>query len=328
MKGRLLLAIALCIDAVVVPTGCGAMSLSFDAGVPLTDASADGSFLSDAHIASPHLVVVNGLDKALGALNDTDVRICLGSGPSDRPLPEDPSHPVPLSNYPGIPLGGGVDLGDYPLPQTIYVIAANLQKDNYPGGPAQVGCNEILSTGPTGKPYLTVSVPDAPGPNRLVVLLDDTSDAGATAVATLLDEATYGPSDGGTTVYAQVGAFGPWTTQPITVDVLDSSDASTPLALFDAGSVSPTTSVPVEISPYAGLSLRFSSAGATPGQLVQSFQEIQSVSDPTTSGSVFYGQRANYLFLLLGAPGSADAAAPPPSFEDRGLHIVAIPYVP
>ena len=326
MRGRFLIVLAVCVD-VVLPTGCSAMGPA-DTG-PSPDAGGnDVSLSTDAKVSPTHLVVVNALDQSLGALSDDDVRVCLGTGPGDRPLPEDPTHPVPLSNYPGIPLGGGVDLGQYLAPSTIYVISAKLQKDNYPGGPAQVACNEILSPGASAKPYLAVSVPPGSGQARLVVLLDDTSDGGAAAAAATLDEATYDPDDAGAAVHAQLGAFGPWARQSVTVDSVDPTDASASLAAFDGGSVAPPQSLLVDVSPFDGRALRFSSAGAVPSELVQSFQDIQSVSDPTTSASVFYGQRANFVFLALGAPGAADAAAAPPSFESRALHIVAIPYVP
>ena len=327
MRGRCLLLLAVAVEAILVPTGCSALGPA-DSGPPMDAGGADAVLTSDAKLSPPHLVIVNALDQALGALSDDDVRVCLGTSSSDRPLPEDPTHPVPLSNYPGIPLGGGVDLGQYDAPATIYVISAKLQKDNYPGGPAQVACSDILSSGASGKPYLTVSVPTGAGPDQLVVLLDGAGDGGAVAAAATLDDATYGPDDAGAAVHAQLGAFGPWARQPIVVDQLDSNDAAVALAAFDGGSLTMPPAHPLPVAPFDGLSLRFSSPGAVPVELVQTFQDIQSVSDPTTSASVFYGQRANFVFLALGAPAAADAAAPPPAFGGRGLHIVAIPYVP
>ena len=321
---RLALFAVLAVGEVIaaISAGCSAMTIGSDTGPPEAAPPLDGPLTPDG--AAPSLVVVNGMDQALGVLNDTNIRVCLGNGPDDYPLPEDPTHPVPLSNYPGIPTGGGVDLGARPLPPTIYAISAKLQNDNYPNSPngsARIACDKILGGGAIGKPNIAIPVSNL-DVHAVVVLLDGTSDAAADAVAAVLDSQTYGPQgDGSSTVYAQIGAFGEWPQQPVTAEIVDPADASTMLAAFDAQSVSGPASVAIDLGTFDNRSLRLTSGSST---FEQSFQSIQSISDPTTSPSVFYGVRANFLFLLLGAQG--DAAAP--SFGDPSLHIVAIPYVP
>jgi len=106
MRGRLLIVLAVCVDA-IVPAGCSAMGAP-DTGPPPNEAGTpDGGLKYDAQVSLPHLVVVNALDQSLGALNDDDVRLCLGTGPGDRPLPEDSTHPRPRGKKPGHPRGGG-----------------------------------------------------------------------------------------------------------------------------------------------------------------------------------------------------------------------------
>ncbi len=320
MIRRLALAVLLVGAPIGFAQGCGTQ------GSENGEAGADSSSGDVIQQVIPNdLVVVNGLDQALLALSDTDVRVCLGTSSKDYPLPDDPAKPMPLSNYPGIPLGGGVDLGSHVLPSTIYIVSAVAQDQNFPGGTAVTSCDKIISdSGAAARPYLVASVPTQSSNAFVVVLLDGPT--GAAAASAPIDSKTYGPgSDAGVTVNAQLGAFGPWARQGVFAELVDPSDASTPLTVFDGGSVAPDASIPIALPSFTDRALRFTSAGAVPGSFSQSFQSIQAVSDPTTSPEVFYGVRSNFLFLALGTP-QPDGGAP--SFGGRGLHVVAIPYVP
>jgi len=315
--------------------GCG---FSGNASPPATSgADADADADADAKLTpldeKVRVVIVNGLTERgdSGTTEYQDVRVCFGG--TGAALPQ--TGAMPLSNYPGVARGRGVDLGaidQVPAQGTeLHVFDANIvhfKPDDT--------CAALLASGSGSAFHQTVTFdqPLLPGKHYLLVL----TDVGGTMslqVASLED--TYlGSAEAGTPtpVQAQVGLFSSWPKGKFSVQLQDANAPTKPMATAVSPNVVVSATAPIVVSSptgYDALSLAFvpDVAGANPPQLVQSLTSIQYVSDPTTDPRGFFDRRQNFVFVAVGDPSDTSVLANGgrnADFTGSGLHIVAVPY--
>ncbi|HEX7602119.1 MAG TPA: hypothetical protein VF316_10955, partial [Polyangiaceae bacterium] len=144
-------ALAACGAASAEPTDGGG-SGSVDASPPpVADAGADGkgdlSFI-------PTLVLVNGLVGG-GKLAYGDVRVCVDG--VSNPIPD--AVAMPMSSYPGVARGTGVDLGRTPALVTLRVFhASDLQMDAA-WAKVRVSCDSFAASYPPTSIKVTLGGP-------------------------------------------------------------------------------------------------------------------------------------------------------------------------
>ncbi len=317
-------------------TACSALAVAGDAGQNDRDAAKQQPDAAIVNQGAPRFVVVNGLvDGGAKALND--VRLCFSDRPDDYPVPDDPAQPMPLSSYPGIARGRGLDLGPISTTATsVQVFDAKSIKADVKGGDAQFRqtCGQLA-----GDPssYVELTQPEAPGPHNLLVLQDDAGQSSGVSLrlGQLTTQAVAPADDAGATgaLYGTFSVYAAWG-EGGTFDVsMIPGDAGTVSLSSALGSAAPSTVAPIPItSPYDQTSLRFESSepAVTPRTLEQTLAETQILSDPTTAPSELYGRRADFAFVVVGDPASSaigDAGADP-SFDGKAMHILVVPFYP
>lgn len=279
--------------------GCGAA----DPGTPVpTPATSDGGSRGDAAIygppdafLEPSLVLVNGL---VTNTKLTDVRVCPDEAGDALPLPA--GRPMPMANYPGIPRGGGADLGKLTTPALRVYKARDAMNET---------CSSLFSKGgirlPLSGTLLGVHV---------VVLVDGPNDT----VATKIIRIPLGAQPGDHLIAAQaaIGLGGSSGT--------DSGTVTFPAASAQVGTDAANATAGVQI-PDTVSGVIQAKVGSI--DFTQSLASIQTVSDPTTEPTAFYGVRTQYLFVLVGDPAKPYKPVAPQDFAGTELHFTAVPFV-
>lgn len=328
---------ALVASAALAIFGCGfSGSASMSQPVPDGDASTtDVDASSGNNDGKVHVVLVNGLtSRSDSGINDyQDVRVCFGAlGAAALPK----TGTMPLSNYPGVARGRGVDLGAIDQVPTqgseLHVFDANVVH-----GKADDACPALLAPSGGGSAAHQTLKFDQPllGGKHYLLVLTEANGSMSLHVAALEDQYT-GSSDGGTPapVLAQFGLFSSWTKGPFSVQLQDNG---APIKVLATGVsqnvvVSAAEAISIPSTPsYDSRSLAFSPdvAGPSPAELVQSLASIQYVSDPTTNPLAFFDRRQRFVFVAVGDPNDLSVlvnGGRNPAFEGSGLHIVAVPY--
>ena len=322
--------------AALVVLGCAAMDSSLapspggqEAGTPVPDAGSErADFNSDVRV-----VLVNGLTTHAdsGITDYQDVRVCFGSIGAAAPA----TGVMPLSNYPGVARGRGVDLGAIgvipAVGSDVYVFDANVVR-----GKADAKCSALLAAGSGGAPHVTVKLGQSlEVGNRYLLVLND--DAGSMKLFVQPLKETYdGNAEAGTPtpILAQVGTFSSWPKGKFAVQVRDANPTPVTLATgLSVGTVA-VASAPITVASPSGYDLRSvafvpDDVSSVPRELVQSLASIQYVSDPTTDPLSFFDRRQNFVFVAIGDPNDLSALANDghnPDFKGSGLHILAVPY--
>lgn len=282
---------------VATTTGCSGSQAGADAA-PTSDVEA-GPGLADA--APPpktplvgSSVIVNGLlGDAIG-----DIRVCPAKGPGVA-LPN--ARPMPLANYPGIPRGHGLDLGNIDVSNGLDVFAASAI-----AGKIETTCSELRD----GFPYVRVSPPASEGANAWVLVDDPQGNVSVVQIALNLGAAPTEGRVAGQFAHVVDGVSGPLTlTSGPTAAQTGTGQSSTGFLVT---------------GPEA--TLKVSDGGKFTYE--QSLASIQHVADPTTTPSAFYGTRTQFLFLLLGDPKNPYLGwKSPEGITGKELHITAIPFV-
>jgi hypothetical protein len=334
-----------------------------DSGVPGTSEDASPGD-SGAVFAPIPLLAVHA------SANLYDFRLCFGvlaGGVSSilpvPAYPDDPSHPVPETNYPGVPVGGAAMLPALALAGTQvtpYVVRAQLlDKLGYLStNVAEPTCDQLICTG--GSNCLTAQLdyfPLAPvtvspsGGAPLVLAIEGCGPSGVGAASIAQCGPGYTTSSGN--LSAQVAQVAPpsaladgggsWTIQPA-----DLSPSFAAFASDDGGSptltyVDPTTDASVALSVAAGSinvassAVPLSDAGVTSAyftvgsSLTQSLVSIQYFQAPSSDPYTYFTAPVTYFTAILGD--ATDAAAPAslldgaanPAFDGHGLHVIAYP---
>lgn len=299
------------------------------------DGATDASASIEAGAIPVRVVVVNALTRAV-AVGDAgdkarDVRLCFSGVPLALPS----TGTMPLTNYPGIARGRGLDLGQISAsgPVEIDVLDADAVHTSTANG----ACSRL--TDPQEAPAARVasakvSVALMPGVN-LLVLRDGPNDGIVIEQAQLIGSVEGSDPDAGPQpIQGQYGVFSSWLAADASASVEAVDDAGVhPLAAsLGPGQLGPPIVITVA-SPdgYEVSSLRFASGGdAGPAGVSQTLGSIQYVSDPTTSPAAFFERRASFVFVLVGDPADRTALADggrKPSLDGAELHVLAVPYL-
>jgi len=301
--------------------------------------------------AQASVVLVDGLvngdtkDTTGASLTLDDVRVCIRNATTKAPITQyalPDSTTMPLTNYPGIHRGGGVDLGSiksFDVEVDVFS-ASDLAGDaTWSSSRGNFTCQLIEQDQNSlpARPHARFSVTLKGGVNVLA-LVDAADDAGATVglEQRSFDDVTFAGAEGslwGTVVdfsgwhaASQVGAYfgnpvdGSGPTNDAIVDPIDSKKTPSPHEIAKT------------IDGYETLGVRFDalSGGQPADRFGQSLDSIAFVSDAVVTPPEFYGVRANFVFALVGDPNDPtsvkNSGGRDPAFDGRGLHVVAVPY--
>ena len=280
---------------------------------PRTDAGVDGT--GDL-TAQASLVLVNGLVGG-GQKAYDDVRVCIDG--VANPLPD--AVPMPMSNYPGVARGTGVDLGKAPMMMTLRVFhARNLSKDAA-WAQDRISCDSWAASYPPTLIPVTLSM----GPT-LAVLVDDPTGPDGIQVRTGALPGEYKGSVGAIQLVAAEFSTFARTGESLRVTVSS--------GLAGSGTTGVLANAPYALAtsggPIDGDVVRFErldSKNAVTASFDQTLGSVQFLSDPTTTPSTYFDRRTNFALVLLG-----DATSPVSQdekdlhFDGKGLHAVAVPY--
>ena len=311
-------------SALVVGIACNAASMgaqgpdfvSTDADADVANEDGDAGKGSPA-LAAPSMVLVNGLIGG-GKLPYDDVRVCFDGTP--HPLPD--AVAMPLSNYPGVARGTGVDLGTLPVSSgTLRVFRARDLRTDAAWVQGRMSCDSWQgSFTPTSIPLTLLMGP------TLVVLVDDPNGPDGIQVRVGALPAHYDGTKGSLQlVPAEFSTFAkPGESLRVTLDANPVGSGPTgvlaqaPYAFATSGG--PLDAVKVRFERSNGSQVVTSSFDQTLGS-------VQFLSDPTTTPSPFFDRRTNFALVLLGDEANAVTVDEKDlHFDGKGLHVVAIPY--
>jgi hypothetical protein len=280
----------------------------------------DGAETSDASAtpkipAEPSLVLVNGLIDA-GQTGLDDIRVCIDS--RQYALPD--AVPMPMSNYPGIGRGTGVDLGAAAYSVTLRVFrAVDLRTDAAWSTRTTCTSWESMAT------FTTLTLNLGGGPN-LVVLVDDPNGTGGIGARIgSLPQDYAGGKDSLQMVPAEFSTFAKsGSTLHVLVNGIELGSGA-------SGVLAPIPYALSTLGPsFDATKVRFERRGADAATVFfeQTLGSAQFLADPTTTTASYFDRRSNYAFVLLGdATNPVAADAKDLQFNGKGLHVVAVPYV-
>jgi hypothetical protein len=264
-----------------------------------------------------------------------DVRVCVLDKSKSTFLtnfPQPYDAPMPLTNYPGIRQGSGIDLGSLPanLQLDIYT-TAGLENDAAWAPTTSRDCGSINcnTTGPQCVPHVSIPVALNIGVN-VIALVDDPNPDGGVGVKLVQASFIDNPFGGGpNTLWGSVVDFSGW------------HAGSTLSAFYGAPAVQgdgPTIPFlsPAQIKDditgqFEDHGIRFE-APVQQDFFGQSLDSIAYVANPAITPPEFYGVRESFVLALVGDPNDATSVnkvgGRDPQFDRKGLHIAAIPYGP
>lgn len=241
------------------------------------------------------------------AQNVPSIRLCLDG--SSTPLPNDFSHPMPLSNFPGIGVGSMSELGTLSGQYSVSILSAFGVNDSSSYRTAT--CDTIL-----GDQQLAIDVPAQSkvvltgGVQILVV-------TGAAQQRTLwhvfADSQVYQSNE---PIHLQLGHFAPSVPTSLTAKFGPKGGAMEPMGQVMLGALAATYKPSSQAFPANPTPADFDTHGVQVGSAFYSLSAIAAATDPTTTPSAFFGSRLNGYALLL-----VDGAA-------STQHMVAVPLRP
>jgi hypothetical protein len=279
--------------------------------------------------------LVNGVATGVDGkqLELSDVRVCVLSTAtstfmSTHALPYDTA--MPLTNYPGLRQGSGMDLGSVPLQVRLDIYSTAGLETDAAWSQTSHTCEAMkcASSGLPCMPHVSFTVSLGVGVNVLALVDDPNSDAGlgVKLVQAVFDDKEY---NGGPNAL--------WGTA---VDFSDWHNGATVTAVYGnpgltAGGTPIPTPSPDEIDPDVStkfdlIGVRFDANGSSVDHFGQTLDSIAYVANPAITPPLFYEVRENFVFALVGDPNDPtavnDVGGRNPQFNRRGLHIAAVPY--
>jgi len=279
-----------------------------------------------------------------------DVRLCWGTSTSVAQVVPFPGDGVmPGSNYPGVPLGGVVSMGDASALvgefQLYAIDAENLARIEQNQATTYT-CDELVCQGSSAPPCLrnnfdywpvtTSAAGLTSGVTNVVALsgcLASALDPSATPTlcgaswnatagnlnAQLLQLEATVPVEGGLSVQAAqlspglAALVGDGGAAIVSFGTQGEADASTVATLQGEGTVTAPSAVSVgtDLPVYGQLGFAVDVPGfdGGAGHLWMSLADSQQLVDPTQDPTVFFGQPRTYLLAVLGDPGAPHAFA-------------------
>jgi hypothetical protein len=287
-----------------------------------------------------------------------DFRLCFGlddGGIVPVPAyPDDPAHPMPETNYPGVPVGGAALLPPILFggeSVTAYVVPAYyLQSQGYVAGANEPTCDVLIPKylKPQNVEYFALPPVPLPSSGGTIVLAVEGCGAGAALTAGSVAQCGASFVAGTANLTALAGALaaedaGAWTVQLADLSPsLDPGDGGPALSYVD-----PTidASIPLAAPPSsltaAPMTVPLSEAGVTAAYFVigpsssspltQSLAEIQYFQAPASDPFTYFSAPTTYFVAVVGdatdaaAPVSLPDGAANPAFDGHGLHVIAYP---
>jgi hypothetical protein len=324
-------------------------STEADASLSSPDGGSEDGFGPNSTNVEAAIVLVDGIGDATmqltndaGAIPFDDVRVCIFDS-SNHPLtkyavPDDT--PIPQTNYPGVSLGRGADLGSFAAGAvTIDVFSAgDLQSDAaWETNRTAYECTAIACNGGACRLHGEFNTALVAGMN-VIALGNDAATGHVNLSNAHFDDIPYagGPNE----LYGTVVDFSGWhVPNRVAVSYGDwtaAVDAGTGTSIVDplGTLVALSPKLIGSLASYDAIGLQFVAYGN--GKPVDAFGEsldsIAYVSNPNVDPITFYGARANFVFALVGDPSNATSVLAnggrDPSFDRIGLHVIAIPYAP
>lgn len=293
-----------CVGLALSAGACGSAALdasfngprSVDSGASASDSAMNGGgddatpnpALDDGGSFPTKLVLVHtGVsDLPLGAL-----RACWEGGPVNA-APSDYAHPMPLANFPGVPIGGAVDLG---------VIDPNVTSLTL------YSAKEVA----TQKSEACSSLAKLPSSSQLVVPISLEAGhlnfvgigplgSGSRTIYQAAVAPTYVQNQAPLTFHVGHMASGVATGIDVTYQtnrVNGGAAGHAELGTIDAqGTTLTALTVPPTNADWSGHGIGISSPVAS-----FTFAEIQGSTDPTTTPAALYGSRTEFVLLLTGS---------------------------
>lgn len=309
----------------------GFSEASFDAppdgAIPNTTASSlvfvDGVVIGDA----------TGVDGRILQLDD--VRVCVydnGAAKfiSQHALPYDV--PMPLTNYPGIRQGSGLDLGSVSASVRLDVYSTTDLKYDAAWSPTSNTCDVMNCTtvGPPCVAHVSFPLTLSAGVNVVALVDDPNADAGF-GVKTEQTAFVDAPFGGGPSSLwgTSIASFAHWHDGAQITAVYDDFTS-------DAGAGTPIPQTPIAIDDditgkFDTHGIRFvATAQQTSDQFAQTLDSIAYVANAAVTPPDFYDVRENFVFALVGDPNDPTAVNEQGGrnmqFNRKGLHIAAVPY--
>lgn len=336
------------LNDVFVPNFDGGSS---DSGAPDVGNAADAADLDGSNTPTT-ILAVNA------SANLFPFRVCFGRGTSVidlPPYPNDPTHPMPETNYPGVPVGGAALLPPVQLSGTVtpYVISASrLATDSTSSCAVKLCPNQSMPTGAcvglsewaalppiTLPPGMTVALavqgclPLASAPARVLTnaqcgLGYEGSPMGnLSASLTVLVPPIGSAVDAGLALH--VAQLSPSSPDASLTYVDPTLDASIALPTYPLATGLGTVTVP--LGEAGVLSAYFMAASASGTALTESVGAIQFFQAPASNPETYFTAPGPYFAALVGdatdasAPANLADGAPNPAFDGYGLHVVAYP---
>jgi hypothetical protein len=291
-----------------------------------------------------------------------DFRLCFGfaGGGPILPFPaypDDPTHPMPETNYPGVPVGGAALLPTIALPNAplaVYVIPAYyLQSQGYVAGANEPTCDDLILNvlDKQNVEYFTIpAVTLPPGGGAVVIAIEGCAAgmgvaAGSVAQCGASFSATTGnlsalagalvssPDDAGawTMQLAELSpSFGEEAGTGAALTYIDPTiDASIPLAAPESSISASSVTVPLDEAGVSSAYFVIGPSSSTP--VAESLASIEYFQSPSSNPFTYFSARAAYFVAIVGdatdaaAPASLPDGAPNPAFDGHGLHVIAYP---
>jgi hypothetical protein len=271
-----------------------------------------------------------------------DVRVCVfdvakSAFVTQHPLPYDA--PMPLTNYPGLRQGTGMDFGTQPtqVRLDIYSATGGLETDAVWSQTSHTCLNdECDGGGPPCFPHVSLTVTLDLGVNVVALVDDPSADGGATVKllkATFADKTFAGAESSlsGTVVnfsgWPAGGAIGAFYGDPSTDAGADTTISSS----LAADTSPPPDQIAANIGgDYDTHAIYFDQLQQPFERFGQTLDSIAYVANAAVSPTVFYDVRENFVFALVGDPNDTSGVqlngGRNPQFNRRGLHIAAVPY--